>query len=351
MKKDKDIFKLTNLLLDEVCKLRRHRMQFMQKEFESFAAKCFDIVRNSALHYMALEKKWFQASERIKIKTIRNLKDFSVNFNRFKEFINKNEPKLPEFSDVYKELLQIVEDLGEFQFDPKENTLSVTTEPITLEDIDLGPFEIKLFIDQISGLYNAAPYKVIALEPNPAGIHEEVTHPHVSSNMLCEGNGSILIRKAMENGRFYDFFTIIVNILNTYNPGSPYVSLHEWQGQGCYDCGRTVTDDETYICELCEERFCGYCSTCCQKCDETICLGCSYHCPSCEESVCNNCTAKCKECEETYCKDCLTEEGLCPDCEEQRKETEDDKKKNKPNKSETVTAVQPDGLGKTVVHA
>ena len=345
MRKEKDIFKLSNLLFSEVHKLRRHRMQFMLREFESFSIKCSEMIRNSALYKSAIEKNWFKAAERVKTKTIRNLYDFSVNFHKFKEFINKNEPKLPEFSDIYTELLQINQEYGEYQFDLEEKTISVITEPITLEDIDLGPFEIKLFIDQIGQLYNAAPYKIIALEPNPAGTNDEVTHPHVSSKMLCEGNGSNLIRRSLEDGRMNDFFTIIVNILNTYNPDSPYVSLHEWHGQSCYDCGRTVTGDETYLCELCENIFCDYCSTYCQKCDSTVCLGCSYHCSSCEEPVCNDCTAKCKECEERFCKDCLTEEGLCPDCEEQRKENEDDKKKNKSNKQQACTAVQPDSVG------
>src|SRR5690606_3433874 len=119
----------------------------------------------------------------------RYLNDFSYFLQRFKEFINTNEPKLPKLSDIFAELSQIDQELGEYHYDLKEKTISVITEPITLEEIDLGTFEIKLFIDKISTLYTNVPYKVIALEPNPSGSDSSVTHPHVNSEILCEGDG------------------------------------------------------------------------------------------------------------------------------------------------------------------
>ncbi len=273
------------------------------------------------------------------------MNDLTYQFQRFKEFINTNEPKLPKLSDIFSELTQIDQEIGEYQYDLKEKTISVITEPITLEEIALGSFEIKLFIDKISTLYTNIPYKVIALEPNPAGSDSSVTHPHVNSEILCEGDGHVSIRRALEDGRFCDFFTLIVSILQTYNPGSPYVSLDNWEGRSCYDCGYTVNGDESYYCEYCDQEYCDQCSTYCQKCDTTVCLGCASQCPSCEEPVCRNCSAKCKECKETYCKDCLTEEGLCPDCEEQRKEQENEEQENESEQSETTTAVQSDSVG------
>ena len=162
---------------------------------------------------------------------------------------------------------------------------------------------------------------------------------------------AIHLRRAIEQGRFCDFFTLVVNILKTYNPDSPYVSLDSWEGISCYDCGYMVAGDDCYYCEDCERDYCSSCSTYCQICDTTICMGCSYECPSCNDPVCQSCIAKCRECEETVCKDCLTEEGLCKYCEEQGKENENEEQENETKKPETCTAVQSDSVGETTVHA
>jgi len=351
MKKYKNIIKLSNLLLDAVCELKQQRLRQIQSKFEDFGSKCSDAIKDSHLFYAAVERNWFESAEKIVTRVSRNLNDFSYYLQRFKEFIDEDEPKLPKLSDVFAELSQIDQELGEYQFDLNEKTISVITEPITLDDIPLGSFEIKLFIDQINKLYTENPYRIIALDPNPAGTDSSITHPHVSSERLCEGDGHISIKKALEQGRFCDYFTMIVNILQTYNPDSPYVSLDNWEGVSCYDCGCTVSDDDCYYCEYCNRDYCGHCSTYCQMCDTTVCLGCAYECPSCNEPVCQGCTAKCKECEETFCKDCLTEEGLCNTCDKQRKDNNDEEQESESNKSETCAAIQPDCMGQAIVHA
>jgi hypothetical protein len=52
-----------------------------------------------------------------------------------------------------------------------------------------------------------------------------------------------------------------------------------------------------------------------------------------------------------FCKACLTEQGLCQNCEEQRKEDSDEEQDSEPEKSETNASVQPDSMGKAIVHA
>lgn len=351
MKKYKNIIKLSNLLLDAIYEIRHQGLHQMQSKFDEFGRKCSYAIKDSHLFNTAIERGWCESAEKIKTRVSRDINDFSCCLQRFKVFISGDKPKLPNLSDIFAELSQIEQELGEYKFDLKEKTISVITEPVTLEDIDLGPFEIRLSIDQISGIYNTAPYEVIALEPNPAGSDCNVTHPHVSHDRVCEGDGHIPIRRALEQGRFCDFFTLIVNILQTYNPQSPYVELDKWEGRSCYDCGCTVSDEDCYCCESCDESFCAYCSTCCEICSVTICLGCAYQCPSCEIPVCGNCTAKCKDCEKTFCENCVNEKGLCEECQEKRKENKDDEQENKSNRTKTDTAVQPDSVGKIAVHA
>jgi len=351
MKKYKNIIKLSNLLLDALNELKTARLQKIQASLEDFSYKCSDATKDSHLFYAAVEKGWFGSAEKIRTRVNRNLSDFTYHVQRFKDLVNSDETKLPKLADIFSELSQIDQELGEYQFDLNEKTISVITEPITLEDIPFGPFEIKLFIDKIDKLYTESPYFVIALQPNPAGANDSVTHPHVSDERLCEGDGVVSIRKAIEQGRFCDFFTIIVSILQTYNPDSPYVSLDDWEGISCYDCGYTISGDDSYYCECCDSDFCSQCSTYCQMCDTTLCLGCAYECPGCNEPVCQNCTAKCKDCEEIYCKDCLTEDGLCQSCQEQRKDDENEEQECESKKPEACPAVQSDSVGKVTIHA
>ena len=328
MKKQKNLIRLSNLLLDSLNELKKSRLQQIQTLLDDFNTKCSEATKDSHLFRTAVEKGWLIGADDVRSRVSRNLNDFSYYLQRFKELVNADETEtvLPNYSDIFAELLQTEQEFGEIKFDSNEKTLSITTEPITLEDISFGAFEIKLFISQICKLYTDSPFRVIALEPNPAGGNDSVTHPHVSDEKLCEGDGHVSIRKAIEQGRLCDFFAMVVSILQNYNPDSPYVALSDWEGRSCYDCGCTISDDDIYYCERCDKDYCPQCSTYCRICDTTICLGCASECPGCNEPVCKDCEDACEECAEVYCKNCLNEEGLCPNCESERKEQENEER-------------------------
>jgi hypothetical protein len=264
---------------------------------------------------------------------------------------DSDEIKLPKLADIFADLLQIEDEFGELGFGCNAKTVSVITDPVILDGLALGTFEVRLLVDQIGKLYTKSPYEVIALEPNPAATDSNVTHPHVSGEKVCEGDGHVAINKAIEEGRLCDFFVMVTKILQTYNPDSPYVSLDDWQGISCYDCGCTVSGDDCYYCEYCDRDYCSQCSTYCQRCDTTVCLGCAYGCPACNEPVCRDCTATCKECDETFCKDCLTEKGICKDCEEQRRDNQNEEQKEESTEPKPSPAIQPDSMGQAAVHA
>ena len=350
MKKQKQIIKLSNLLLDALCELKKAKLHKIQSCFEDFCSRCSQITKDSHNFYTAVGKNWLGSAEKIKTRACRNINDFSYHFQRFKEIVNTGEIKLPKLADIFAELLQIEQEHGQLSYDLKERTVSVVTDPITMEDIPLGPFEIKLFINDIDKLYIESPYKIIALEPNPAGSDDSVTHPHVSSERLCEGDGHTAIIRAVEQGRLCDLFTMIVSILQTYNPDSPYISLDDWEGTSCYDCGCTISPDDLCYCEDCDRDYCSECSMYCEICDTTSCLGCSYKCPECEIHVCRHCTVVCCECQETFCKNCIDEEGLCQNCIE-RKEQENEENNQEETESTASSAVLSDSVGEDNVHA
>ncbi|HBG27915.1 MAG: hypothetical protein A2Y10_16470 [Planctomycetes bacterium GWF2_41_51] len=323
-KKQRKLIRLSNLLLDSLKKLNGSRLKQIQTVMDEFNEKCLETIKDKHLFDTAVEKNWLIGAESIRSRIERNLNDFSQHLQRFKELINSDEAVTPNLIDIFKELLQIEQEFGKLNINFKEKTISVMTEDIVLDDTSLGPFEIRLFINQLAKLYEDSPYRVIAIESNPAGNNSEVTHPHVSGERLCEGDGHVAIRAALEQGRFNDFFMLIISILRTYNPDSAYISLEDWEGRGCYDCGDTISQDECYYCEKCDREFCPQCSTYCRVCETTVCLGCSSECQECHEPVCVDCMNTCVDCEEKYCKNCLNEEGLCKNCELERKENENE---------------------------
>ena len=351
MKKHRNKIKLSNMLLDGLHKLKTAKLMHIRGKLEDFSCKCTEVIKNSHIFYASVDKGWFRSTDKIRSRVSRNLNEFLNQMQQFRDIINSDEAKLPKLTDIFADILQIEQEFGELQFDFKEMTVSIITEPIALDHIALGSFEIRLLIGAISKLYKESPYSIIALEPNPAGSDCDVTHPHVSHEKLCEGDGCIPIRKAIEQGRFCDFFTMVTNILQTYNPDSPYVALSEWEGISCYDCGYTVSGDDCYYCEDCSHDYCSQCSTYCQICDTTVCLGCSLECQACNQYVCYHCTAKCAECEETFCKDCTNEESLCQTCIDKRKEQEDEEQKEESTEPKAGPAVQPDSVGQVAIPA
>ena len=76
-----------------------------------------------------------------------------------------------------------------------ETEFWVTTEPIELEGIALGRFEIRFNWLTVA---DERPYRVVALDPNPASRSADTTHPHVQYERLCEGDGARAIHQALQ---------------------------------------------------------------------------------------------------------------------------------------------------------
>ncbi len=174
-------------------------------------------------------------------------------------------------SNIYADLLALDDHFDQLDFDLRGRWISVSTEPITLEGIYLGPFDIQLDLQRIAG---DCPYRIIAQDPHPCESRENVTHPHVMDEHLCEGDSRPAIRQALRQGRFLDFFTLVANGLRSYNSDSPFVGLEIWYGATCADCGVVMDEDDFYTCQKCDAAICNGCECCCSSCDESCCSDC-----------------------------------------------------------------------------
>ena len=241
-------------------------------------------------------------------------------------------PPVPSMRDIVNELHQVETEFGSWSY--QGHCLTVATDPIELEGVGLGPFEIRLDLSQMGLDGEWGTYRVVALDPNPAASDFGVTHPHVNGERLCAGDALGPVRQALSTGRLCDFFLIVKSVLNTYNPHSPFVKLEAWAGVSCYECGWTMSSDDSYYCEGCCHDYCSDCASYCASCDQTMCRGCLRCCAGCDDYTCASCLKSCKECQDEFCEGCL-EDGLCETC---RKEMEDERAKEEERAEATIAA-------------
>ena len=233
----------------------------------------------------------------------------------------RNDPApVPSVRDLFREIEQLQEEFGEATYRRRERTLSVVTEPIDLEGVPLGPFEIALPLGALGDLHRGPVYDVTALAPNPAGGNDGITHPHVHDGRLCAGDAWAAVQAALREGRLCDFFVLVRSVLSTYNPDSPFVRLEDWHGISCLECGYS-TGDDNLVCRICEGDFCSECATLCDVCEETTCRNCLESCPVCDVGACRACLTRCPECGRRLCRVCLEEEE-CP-CREENADEQD----------------------------
>jgi hypothetical protein len=229
------------------------------------------------------------------------------------------------------ELQQIDADLGDVHIDLKAKLISATTEPITLEEVPLGSFEVCLRWEDAARSPSYDCFDIVAVDPNPSSADEDVTHPHVKRKKLCAGDAAVPIKRALEQGRLADAFSLVNGVLTTYNSESPHIRLSDWNGRNCSDCGDSVPSDDAHYCEGCSSDVCADCSSSCSACENTRCLSCLEACAVCHRSCCTNCLIpptkaidrsccpkcirKCPTCSGLFSKDeAIPASPLCPGC-------------------------------------
>lgn len=208
------------------------------------------------------------------------------------------------------DLRALAEEFPRVSCDPRAGELAVATGRIVLEGIDLGPFEIRLAIDTFGP---EADYRIRALDPRTPPDRSEIPHPHVQDEGLCAGEGRLPIRQALAGGRLFDLFLLVRQILETYNPGSAYLPLEQWEGIPCRDCGRFASEAEAGCCDRCGADLCPDCLSACGGCDASGCADCFHRCSGCGSPFCSRCGtgAICASCaEETASDDAALAEPL-----------------------------------------
>ncbi len=318
---NKKLAQIAEAIRQQLQELKVHRYGELHEQIQILTDNLVRLQSNQRKLDICRVRAWNAAATTITGNIEATLRDLPCLAERIERSVRATKTQIPSLRDVYEELVQAGEEFERFRYSAKDRFLAVTTEPIELEGIYLGEFEIQLHIPSLAEMRYNSLYSIVALDPHPAGSNECVTHPHVSDEKLCAGDAAAAIQQALVNGRICDFVHLVQAVLTTYNPGSPFVKLEEWDGNPCFDCGYTMASDDSCFCQACENDYCEECISSCRHCEDFYCLSCLADCRVCGDSVCGACMKDCPDCGELLCHSCV-EDNQCPCVEEMEVENE-----------------------------
>lgn len=265
-----------------------------------------------ALMATAQQRGWRSAASVSRERLRRSLGDLRRQLDEFdRQLVESSHGYSPSLRDLYDDLTALATEFPDCSLDLAEATISVVTQPIVLEGVDLGRFEIELSWRGLGSRSTA--YLVRSLDERHASSDSSLVHPHVRDEQLCEGEADAPIRLALRHGRILDFFTIVAQTLATYNAESADLALDRWEGVSCADCGATTDDDCRSSCERCGADLCDDCCYGCTACGRTACSDCGAPCADCGEHHCQSCLAPCLDCGQLFCERALDEQQ-CDQC-------------------------------------
>jgi hypothetical protein len=294
----------------------------------------------------AIQHGWHRAASKLIAEIVADVESLQLDLEELAGKLRATPPAPTSVAEIYRDLVSLRQEFSDLTVCFEEEELSATTAPVVFKQLHLGEFEIRLNWTRIG---QPCSYRVVALNPSPARSNSGVTHPHVSDEQLCEGDGQAAIRAALMTLRLADFFLLVSRLLATYAPGRAYVELDEWLGDPCHGCGAGVDSDDRYYCQRCDEVLCNDCVEYCSFCEEGQCNGCLEVCSGCDLPLCSSCLDACSACGESYCPNCLDQER-CANCD-----AKDDLPAEPAQATDALppaaadAAIQPDCLGEALV--
>jgi len=302
---------------------------------------CFEITKLQRLRDDAIARNWHaaarQLSERLHLRLRWLQTDLTGCVRQFA--IQSGEEWPVSTRGVYDELSALAEDFDRVTVDRRQHTVTAVTDPVELDGVHLGRFVV---VWDWSELGDNRECRVMAEEPrHPAG-REDITHPHVQDDRLCEGDAQRPLQHALRTGRLSDYFSIIARVLATYNDESAFVSIYDWSRRRCPWCNMRLSTEDVCQCDLCDGELCDACQVQCSQCG-------SY--------ACRDCCELCDECDEFCCRVCRSASSAagpgCPNCQQETAHEEDlaDPSPQGSGAEIAPAAVYADGVGEAAVPA
>lgn len=157
MKDRKNLARMANRIQEALMKLKHGRYLELIRQLTSLAGQLQQLTAESRKMGTSLAKGWLSAAERCCKSVSRLLGDIQYSIPRIRPLAERPQKETSTLSALVAELDALEDEFGGIEFDASENTISVVTEPIILEDIYLGPFKIQLELKKLSELYQSSP--------------------------------------------------------------------------------------------------------------------------------------------------------------------------------------------------
>lgn len=315
--------KMADRLHDLLVKQARYRYETAISGAIRGVNQCAAALRDEMLTVCSA-KEWRSAERAVLMdmnRTVRGIETWTSECRGAAELAERTVEILPA-AGIHRELEALHEEFGGVRLGKKNGSIAVTTEPITLGGVSLGPFEIQLEVRR--GLSDTprveTVIRAVALDPCAAAADAEVTHPHVREGVPCLGEAAGMIRRHLAAGRLYDMFVVARQMLRTYNEESAYVKLEEWDTLPCADCGG-VCESDAPCCIVCGDVMCECCRGDCYDCGDSLCGAHGRECVACNILLCDACVQLCFDCRKVLCGDCIEDER-CEECKNERAKAE-----------------------------
>jgi len=341
---DRELVRIAGSICTQLAMLKTRRYGRIAEEISRVLISLDELHSIQQRLIICSQRGWHAAARSVQAQTLRIVTHLPAMANELKWSLESSVAESPSLGEVCDELRQLDEEFGSLRHNGEGGFISVTTDAIELEGIYLGEFQLRLNIENISQAKLPSALAVVAIDPHPAASNRHVTHPHVSDEQLCSGDGRTAMQAALAGGRLCDFFMLARGVLENYNPDSPFVPLADWEGIICSDCGYSMSEDAVHCCTACGRDFCDECMSFCRRCDESVCQSCIEDCPACEESCCPECMTDCPTCGRRVCKVCLKENNCL--CVQEAKE-----KTNEPGSEEPAGVAGGPGNETAAEHA
>ncbi len=212
-----------------------------------------------------------------------------------------NRSRVSRQREIFADLQALCDEFPSVTLDLHRGELTVETHSIVLEEIDLGPFAIVL---TLAPSKPTLTYAVFARQPHPPTVTTRRLIRMFVTTRFAKAKGDHPSTQRSPKGLF-DFFVLVRQILETYNPASAFVRLSDWQGVSCTECGQFDRAEELTYCHECETDLCYDCAIACEECGRDGCSRCQRSCHDCQRDLCEACIGTCPACAERICSECL----------------------------------------------
>ena len=204
-------------------------------------------------------------------------------------------------SDIFRDILALYDEFEEVAIDLNEHTLAVTTDRIVLDDVNLGPFKIRLDWHGLCSSVRIASWPSIPIRPPRA---KTLPIPTSRTSCFARVKAARAIHAALAECRLHDFFMLVDQVLHTYGRGSAYVELDRWGSIPCEECGDSVDEDDSILLPSLRGDALRQLLGILRGLWRFVLLRLPRPCAACGHDHCSSCLATCPVCHKRFCDDC-----------------------------------------------